>query len=472
MGKVYLVGAGCGALDLYTLKAIQCIENADCLVYDALVDNRILEKCKKDCEQIYVGKQMNNHAMKQEDICALLVEKSKEHEVTVRLKGGDVYVFGRGGEEGQVLFESSVDFEVVPGLSSVTAGLAYAGVPITHRGLSGGFQVYTGYLKEGEDRKFDYSKMLDDYCTYVFLMSMSKLESIATGFMNAGKKKETPVAVISHASMPTQRTLVSTLENVVEDFKNDPLKNPGIIVVGDVVKMREYLNFYEKKPLFSKSCLVTSVGNDHYLKTKLDDLGANAYEYVTGEIAYLDTILPEISGYLVFTSVHGVNGFMKNYLKQYKDVRSLYGVKIVCIGEKTNNALNEYGLDADIIPSQADSDVLNKELAPLFKDNKVYLVKGENKTNIQNYTDEIVVYRNSEVKMNDECREYDYGFFTCASSVKRFSKMNKSTCRTYVSIGAHTTNALKECYGDVKIIETSIALKDEMIKEVLEDLYV
>lgn len=472
MGKVYLVGAGCGALDLYTLKAMQCIENADCLVYDALVDNRILDRCKKDCECIYVGKQMNNHAMKQEDICALLVEKSKQYNMTVRLKGGDVYVFGRGGEEGQILFENGVDFEVVPGLSSVTAGLAYAGVPITHRGLSGGFQVYTGYLKEGEGRVFDFSKMLDDYCTYVFLMSMSKLESIANGFMNAGKKKETPVAVISHASMPTQKTLVSTLEYVVDDFNKSTLTNPGIIVVGNVVKMRDYLNFYEKKPLFHTSCLVTSVGNDHHLKTKLDDLGAYVDEYVTGEITYLDTNIPSLSGYLVFTSVHGVKGFIKNYLKQYKDVRSLYGVKIVCIGEKTNQALNEYGLDADIVPSQADSDILNKELEPLFKDNNVYLVKGENKTNIQNYTHEIVVYRNSETNMKDECKEYDYGFFTCASSVRRFFKANKSTCKTYVSIGAHTTNALKECYGNVKILETSKASKDEMVKEVLEDLYV
>ena len=472
MGKVYLVGAGCGSLELYTIKAMECLKNADCLVYDALIDNRILEVCKDGCEMIYVGKQMNNHAMKQEDICSLLVEKSKQHNVTVRLKGGDVYVFGRGGEEGQVLALNHVDFEVVPGLSSVTAGLAYAGIPITHRGLSGGFQVYTGYLKEGEGRVFDFSKMLDDYCTYVFLMSMSKLSYIAKGFLDAGKNKNTPVAVISCASMPSQRTLVSTLEHVEEDFLSSPLDNPGIIVVGDVVKMREYLNFYENKPLFSKHILVTTVGKDHYLKSKLEEYGALVDEKMMGEVEYLNTSIDKLHGYLVFTSGHGVRGFMKNYLQQYKDLRSLYGVKIVSIGEKTNLVLNEFGIDADIIPSEADSDILNQELASLFKNENVYLVKGENITNIKGYTHEYVVYRNKEVMIKDTKKEYDYGFFTCASSVKRFYKQNESMCETYISIGAHTTKALKECYGDVKIIQVSSASKEKMVEALLEDLNV
>lgn len=163
MGKVYLVGAGCGALDLYTVKAMKCIQKADCLIYDHLIDEEILEYCPNHCELIYVGKKAHHHTMKQEEINELLVEKSKQYRHVVRLKGGDVYVFGRGGEEAKLLYENNIDFEVVPGVSSAIAGLDYAGIPITHRGISGGFQVYTAQLRYQENRNFDYTKMLDDY---------------------------------------------------------------------------------------------------------------------------------------------------------------------------------------------------------------------------------------------------------------------------------------------------------------------
>lgn len=468
MGKVYLVGAGCGSLDLYTLKAMECIKKADCLVYDHLVDDRIIQSCKDTCEMIYVGKKASHHTMKQEDICSLLVEKSKQHNITVRLKGGDVYVFGRGGEEGEVLYKNHVDFEVVPGLSSVTAGLAYAGIPITHRGLSGGFQVYTGQLRQGEERKFDFSLMLDDYCTYVFLMSMAKLDMIVEGFLNAGKRKDTGVAVVSRASLPNQKTLVSTLENIREDFKNNPLENPGIIVVGDVVSMREYLNFYETKPLFSSRILVTSVGHDHYLRERLEDLGAHVDEVVTGEVAYIDCDIPVLKGCLVFTSKHGVIGFMKAFKKRYKDLRVLKDVRIICIGQKTNEVLNEYGLNADFIPSGADSDILNQELYEYVNDDTIYLVKGNHQPSLKKYDQEFVVYENRKVEILNKCVHYDYGLFTCASSVRRFKESNDSLCDVYISIGAHTTKAIQECYGNVKIKETSLALKEEMIKQVLE----
>ncbi len=467
MGKVYLVGAGCGALDLYTVKAMKCIKKADCLVYDQLVDHRILQYVKDDCDCIYVGKQANNHAMKQDDINQLLVDKSKEYDCVVRLKGGDVFVFGRGGEEAQLLYDNHVDFEVVPGLSSVTAGLAYAGVPITHRGMSGGFQVYTGSLKQNEERIFDFKTMLDDYCTYVFLMSMSKLSKIIQGFIEAGKNINTPVAIISHASMPTQRVLTGTLESIVDKFNDNPLPNPGIIVVGEVVKMREILNFYETKPLFHKNCLVTTVGYDDSLFERLNDLGANVSNVITGDIEYLDAHIPKLKGVLIFTSKHGVIGFMNNFKKQYKDLRALKDVLIVSIGSRTNDVLNEYGLDADFIPSVADSDNLNEELKDYIQNQHVYLVKGDNTTNIKHYDESFVVYRNKEAMIHSDVQHYDYGFFTCASSVKRFKKYNESTIDTFVSIGKHTSKAIRECYGDVTILETDKAIKENMIDIVL-----
>ncbi len=467
MGKVYLVGAGCGALDLYTVKAMKCIQEADCLVYDQLVDHRILDYVKNECECIYVGKQASLHAMKQEDINQLLVKKSHQYNNVVRLKGGDVFVFGRGGEEAQVLFDAHVDFEVVPGLSSVTAGLAYAGIPITHRGMSGGFQVYTGSLRQNEERLFDFSTMLDDYCTYVFLMSMSKLSNIVNGFLEAGKNKDTPVAIVSHASMPSQQVLCGTLSSIIKQFEMTPLPNPGIIVVGEVVKMREVLNVFENKPLFSKKCLITMVGKDRYLSDNLNSMGAHTTSVMSGAIEYLKTPINLEKGVLIFTSQHGVIGFMNNLLEQYHDVRILSQVDIVCIGNKTNEVLRRYGLNADFIPSVADSDCLNKELISFIDGKKVYLVKGENKTNIQSYDEEFVVYRNKDVNIIDKEDHYDYGFFTCASSVKRFYEANHSTIDTFVSIGKHTTQMIKKCYGDVHILESKEASKKSMLEIVL-----
>lgn len=469
MGKVFLVGAGCGDLDLYTVKAMRCIQNADCLVYDALIDDAILKACKEDCEKIYVGKHAHHHALPQEEICQLLVEKSKVYETVIRLKGGDVYVFGRGGEEGQVLAENGVDFEVVPGVSSCMAGLAYAGIPITHRGLSGGFQVYTASLKHNEERHFDFTRMLDDYCTYVFLMGMSKLEMIVKGFLEAGKKPTTPVAIVSNATLPHQESLEGTLETILSVFKAHPLPTPGIIVVGEVVKMRAYLNFYENKPLFHQRILVTTIGEDHELRDKLKVLGANVNEVMVGKITYEDCNIPELSGYLVFTSKHGVIGFMKNFLKQYGDLRKLSHLKIVSIGKKTSDALKNYGLIPDFEPSQADSDYLNEELAKIVGNEKVFLARGHLPVGFNLDREEFFVYKNSEVEISQQIEHYHYGFFTSASSVERFKNANQSTFDCFVSIGKHTSRAIRACYGEnVKIIEVTEASKDAMVKMILK----
>ena len=460
MGKVALVGAGCGNLDLYTVRAIELISTCDCLVYDSLIDNEIIEKTKEDCERIFVGKRANHHALPQEEINQLLVNKSKEYALTVRLKGGDVYVFGRGGEEGEELFKNQVEFEVVPGVSSCTGGLAYAGIPITHRGVSGGFQVYTSQLRSNQEREFDFTMMLDDYCTYVFLMGIRKLEMIVNGFLEAGKHPKTPIAIVSNASLAKQRTLVSTLDCMVEDFNNHPLPMPGIIVVGNVVNMRQYLNFFETKPLFGENILVTVVGNDHMLTKALRQQGANVQEVQTGSIEYVDIELPSLEGTFVFTSKHGVIGFMKAYKKQYQDVRKLANVKIVAIGEKTNACLQEYGLCADMIPSDWNSDSLQQECA---LDDAVWFTADIAHAKI-NCKKKLIVYRNVECTIMEEIGHYDYALFTCASSVERFKKQNDSSISTFISIGKFTTKAVKACYGDVNIIETNVASKEAMLE--------
>lgn len=466
MAKVYLVGAGCGAISLYTKKALECIEAADCLVYDDLIDKNILQLCQKNCKQVYVGKRAGRHSFKQEQINELLLSLSNQYNYLVRLKGGDVYVFGRGGEEGKFLFEHGIDFEVVPGLSSVTAGLAYAGIPVTHRSLASGFQVYTGKLKDNEKARYDFSKMLDDQITYIFLMAIARLEEIVKGFLMAGKDKFCPVAIISHASFYDQQCLVGTLENIVDKFKNQPLPTPGIIVVGNVVKMRKYLNFYEKLPLFNKRILVTTVGKDHYLSQKLQSLGAKVDEVTCGFIEYLQPRISLNSGYLVFTSKHGVIGFVKAFLAQHHDLRKLANMKIISIGKKTNEELNKFGLNSDIIAKNSSSEDLDVLLKQLGFKKPIYLIKGNQIPKITHYHETISVYRNGKTKIDAIIQEYDYGFFTCASSVQRFKEANDSKIKEFVSIGKHTSKAIEQFYH-LKPLESNIASKEAMIQEVL-----
>lgn len=468
MAKVYLVGAGCGAIELYTLKAMKCIQEADCIIYDQLIDKQVLDYCKSNCEKIYVGKIAHHHTMPQEKMNELLVEKAKVYDKVVRLKGGDVYVFGRGGEEAEFLYNQGIDFEVVPGISSAIGGLAYAGIPVTHRGLSGGFQVYTGALRKDEDRQFDFHAMLDDYTTYIFLMSMSKKEKIVQGFIDAGKNPQTRCAIVSNASLPQQRCVIGTLNNIIEKYNADPVPMPGIIVVGNVIEKQEILNFYERKALFGKKILVTTVGVDHYLKDELDELGACVKEIITGNVAYLSVEIPEIKDNLIFTSKHGAIGFMKAFMKQYHDVRKLNGIRIIAIGKKTNEVLNSYGLNADYIPKIANSICLNQELQDLIKNEEVYVVQGDT-SSIAIKHHKIIVYTNKEIQIQDCNEHFDYALFTCASSVYRTLKNTHISANTFVSMGPMTTKAIQECYPDSYILEVDRPVKKKMIEIILKE---
>ena len=214
-------------------------------------DSKFDLETKKECECIYVGKANRNHTMVQEDINALLVAKAKENKIVVRLKGGDVYVFGRGGEEGLFLKENNIPFEVVPGISSSIAGLAYAGIPITHRGIATGFHVVTAHNKKDELADIDFNAMARSEDTCVFLMGLSKLNEIVEHLLEAGKRKDSKVAVISNATLPKQDVVIGTLETIIDEVEKHPLASPALIVVGEVVSLREHLNFFENRPLFT-----------------------------------------------------------------------------------------------------------------------------------------------------------------------------------------------------------------------------
>lgn len=240
---VYLVGAGPGDPELITVKGLKALRKADCVVYDRLSSPELLEETKPGCQLIYVGKMSHNHTMRQEDINRLLVEKGRECENVVRLKGGDVYVFGRGGEEGMYLKEQGVPFQVIPGVTSAIAGPAGAGIPVTHRGVATGFHVVTAHSQGDQLAHIDFQAMARGKETCVFLMGLGKVGEVARGLMDAGMPGTEAAAVISCATTPRQQVCVSDLEHIAAKVKEAGLVSPAVIVVGQVVELRGKLGF-------------------------------------------------------------------------------------------------------------------------------------------------------------------------------------------------------------------------------------
>ncbi|MCD7951207.1 MAG: uroporphyrinogen-III C-methyltransferase [Erysipelotrichaceae bacterium] len=470
MSKVYLVGSGPGTLDLYTIKAMRLVQSCDCIIYDSLIDNHILDYCKDDCMKIFAGKRAGTHYLDQEQINDLIVECSKQYEKIVRLKGGDVYVFGRGGEEGLRLQKEGIDFEVVPGVSSALAGPAYAGIPLTHRGLARGFQVVTPSMQNNGEETIDYMRYLNDDMTYVFLMGRAKLPYIIKRLLAIEKDHQTPVALISNATLPSQQTITGTLKNILDKFNENPIPAPMLIVVGKVVSLKEKLDFYENKPLFHQKLLVTSVGQDHTLKQLLDESGADITEVMTGEIQYLNNPLPDLSLYdgIIMTSQNGVHAFMQQYFKQYDDIRQLFGIDFIVIGKKTANALKQYGIKASYI-SKGNSENMNIELSslPYQRYLIVQLKDIQSIHKLHNNDTYYDAYENIETDIAIT-GHYNMTFFTCASSVKRLSHTSVTFDKA-ISIGPKTTEMLRICYPNCCIKETNKPDKKLMVRLALED---
>lgn len=481
-GKVFLVGGGPGDPGLITVKGLQAVREADCIIYDRLVSPELLEEAKDGCEKIYVGKASHHHTMRQEEINRLLVEKSMKYAKVVRLKGGDVYVFGRGGEEGLFLEEKGVPFEVIPGISSGIGGLAYAGIPVTHRGMAQGFHIVTAHNKRDELADIDFEAMARGKETSVFLMGLSKIDEIADKLIAAGMSRETKVAVISCATTTEQKTCIADLEHIGEVVRQKGLISPAVIVVGEVVSLREKLNFFEKRPLFGKRYLVPKIGKKGTrLKELLVEQGAVVDEVLVGRIEnrrrkITEAELKEVD-WLIFTSKNGVEGFFKNFLESRLDIRSLSGCKIAAIGRKTAEVLQKYGLYADLIPEQYESDAFAKQLKKCFnKEEKVWYLKAEHVDRHLGETlreacrwEEIVVYENQAVEPDLTCLQelttYHGILFTCASSAERMIRKvgNEWGQNTKIySIGAKTTACLNS-YGVKAVLEAKQATYEGLV---------
>ena len=360
-GKVYIIGAGPGDAGLITIKAVDCLRLADVVVYDNLVNEELLKYAPTHARFIYAGKKGSDHTLSQETINNLLVKEASAGNTVARLKGGDPFIFGRGGEETEILVSKDVPFEVVPGVTSAIAVPAYAGIPLTHRGLTSTVAFITGHEDPAKEKSDINWQALAGMGTLVFLMGVKNLGQITKELIRCGKSPDTPAALIRRGTSPQQETLVGTLENIVILAHANNFQPPAILVVGKVVDLRETLNWFEQKPLFGKGIVITRP------EKQADDLaqllakqGANPISFPTIKIVgppgwrKLDAALKKIDKYdwIIFTSANGVQFFFNRLLEKGKDIRDLKGIKICCIGPATAKQVEARGIKVDLVPDE------------------------------------------------------------------------------------------------------------------------
>jgi len=374
-GKVYLVGAGPGDIGLLTIKGLKCLKKADVVVYDFHLNAQVLNYINHDAEFIYAGKRGGHHTMSQDEINAILIKKAREGKTICRLKGGDPFVFGRGGEEAEALSREGIEFDVVPGVSSSVAAPAYAGIPLTHRLISSSFAVIPGYEDPfKKESAIDWSKLATGVGTLVFLMAVKNVQLIAQKLIENGRPADTPVAIVRWGTRPDQKTIVGTLEKIGEIVKEKEIRPPAVMIVGDVVKLRDSLKWYEKKPLFGYRILMTRENVKGF--EPLEDLGAEIIEFPTIEIVppesyrELDSAIRQIATYdwLIFTSRNGVKYFFRRFFEKDRDIRELSGIRICAIGRKTEEEVRRYGLKVDLIPAEFRAEGLIEEFVRLGKE--------------------------------------------------------------------------------------------------------
>ncbi|HJX97530.1 MAG TPA: uroporphyrinogen-III C-methyltransferase [Chthoniobacterales bacterium] len=361
-GKVYLVGAGPGDLGLVTLRAKECIERADVIVYDHLANPEMLGWAREDTEIIYAGKKAGEHALKQDEINQLLVEKARAGKEVVRLKGGDPFVFGRGAEEAKAIVDAGVAFEIIPGITSAIAGPAYAGIPVTHRAENSHVTFFTGH----EDPKksasaIDYAALAKLGGTQVMLMGVERIEAIAKEMMANGVRPDLPVALVRWATTGRQETLVGTLGDIAKKVVDLGFKAPAVAVFGDVVELRKDLKWHEGRPLSGKRIVVTRTRKQAgALASQLRALGADVIELPTirieppTDLREFGELVQDAHMYdwIVFTSPNGVNAFFEIFFKLYDDAREIGGAKIAAIGPATAQRVRDFHLRVDLQPEE------------------------------------------------------------------------------------------------------------------------
>lgn len=483
-GKVYLVGAGPGDPGLITVRGLECLSKADVVIYDYLASPVLLGNVREDAEIIYVGKKGGDHTLSQEKINDLIVQKALKGVNIVRLKGGDPFIFGRGGEEAEKLSTQKIPFEIVPGVTSAIAGPAYAGIPLTHRKYTSTLAFVTGHENPDKaESSINWQSLAHGIGTIVFLMGVKNLSNIVRRLMDAGKSPDTPVALVRWGTTPKQEVVTGILSNIVEHAKAAKIKAPAIIVVGEVVNFRRTMSWFENRPLLGKTIIITRArAQASGLVAQLGALGAQCLEFPTikiepvADITPLNSAIDRLKTYnwLIFTSVNGVDSFFKQLYEKGLDARALFHLQIAVIGPATQKKLLDFGIQADLMPKnyQAESvveafaafDIKGKQiLLPRAKEARpilpVELIK------LGAGVDEIAVYQTRQVK-DDAAHlitrlqqgSVDLITFTSSSTVRNFKKLLPVDSFyellegvTIASIGPITTQTAIDLGFNVKI---------------------
>jgi uroporphyrinogen III methyltransferase/synthase len=476
-GKVYLIGAGPGDPGLITIKGRDCIAKAHVVIYDYLASSLLLAHATPNAELIYVGKKGGDHTLSQEGINALIVSKAREGKIVARLKGGDPFIFGRGGEEAQALIAAGLPFEIVPGVTSAIAAPAYAGIPLTHRQYTSTVAFVTGHEDPNKNESsIDWQALARGVGTLVFLMGVKNLPRITRQLIQNGMPPEKPVALVRWGTTPRQVTVTGTLADIVERAEKAGLKAPAIIIVGDVVTLRTQMAWFEKRPLMGKRIVVTRAREQaSELVAQLTELGAECLEFPTIKIAPpedwtpLDQALDALALYdwLIFTSVNGVDAFFQRLFARQKDVRVLGHVRTAAIGPATAARLLRFGLNSDIIPdsyrAEAVVTAFEKEAVAgcrvlLPRAREARSVLPVELTGMGAEVTEIAVYRTLPVAENGERLlqlladgQVDLVTFTSSSTVRNFNALIPEDRRqellrnvTLASIGPITSQTAAE----------------------------
>ena len=489
-GKVYIAGAGCGDEQLITLKLKNILEKADCVIYDRLVNPNILQYSKPRAELIYMGKENTEGGELQLKINQTIVEKAFENAIVLRLKGGDPFVFGRGGEEIEALLAENIEFEVIPGITSSIAVPAYAGIPVTHRGINTSFHVFTGHTKiDGSEHDFSTIAKLDG--TLIFLMGLGNLEKIVENLVENGKKVDTPVAIIKDGTTSKQKTYTGTLGTIVEIVKENNVKSPVIIIIGEVVNLREKMQWFEKKVLSGKNILVTrNKEKQKKVADKINELGGQAVSLPLINIEYNEFEMPDLSQYgaILFNSANSVIGFMN----KIKDMRQLANVKIGVVGTKTAEEMENYKIIPDFYPKEYTVERLAAESVKFTNPNErvLFVVSNISPVDTEKYDklygrkyEKVVVYSTEQVKIEEEkvereVRKSDILMFLSSSTFESFVKnlgiddLNKTEKlknildgKVIASIGPVTTKTIEK-YGIKVNIEAEKYTEDGLLNAI------
>ena len=499
-GIVYLVGAGPGDEDLITRKALQVLREADVVVYDSLASSSLLNEVRDDAELIFAGKRSSHHFKKQYETNQLLIDLAKEGKNVVRLKGGDPYIFGRGGEEGQELRAAGVDFVVVPGVSSSYSVPAYCGIPVTHRDYASSFHVITGH--EGSHKNgatvLDYGTLAREEGTLIFLMGLKNLPNIVQSLIENGKDPETPAGVLQEGTTARQKMAVGTLSTIVDVVKREGIKTPAITVVGDVVRLAEELSWYGGRPLSGKRVLVTgSRSMVERLSPLLKEEGAEAISFSLIRTEPMETpafaqTMEEIDSYtwIVLTSANGVECFFERLKMMRKDIRDFQGVHFAVIGDGTKKALESHGIYSELIPTAYSSKDMAAAMVPHMKpEDRVLLLRAEEANAVLPealeaagiaHTCVSLYHTVIDTRKADELSRLiptvDYVTFASSSAVRAFASMAddlENVPARYISIGPVTTKTAEKAGLHVDrtaAVYTAQGIVDTIIEDVREML--